>query len=339
MRTIRTILYMTAAFAMAAATGAVAGAGPVKHWGVLPGREIRTVPLRGVMSSESVLDVVPGRDGWIYVRGKNAVYRLLGTAGAFAPVASFDWCDDRQARAVVPYATPAFACVAKNIIVEMKGTSQYRRVLPQPQWSGGPDVYHFDYPFVTSIDRAASGRWWFAYGYAGGIGYSDPDGRTRLVQLQGLPPIRSVARLGDDLFVGADGCVLARVRDFTVRGTERVCTTPIAPQIVRTAGALWVLTGFDVERRDVAGSVRRWHFDDSVNSVAYDRASGTAYLLGGSFAGRNVLITIGRDGVAHSTRLPMTGGSSIAVDGRGRIWISVPSWHALAAIAPEGEWG
>jgi hypothetical protein len=324
---------------MLASTGRPAVAGPVKHWAALPGREIRTVALRGAMSSESVLDVVPGIDGWIYVRGKNAVYRLLGTEGAFAPVASFDWCDDRQARAVVPYATPAFACVAKNFIVEMKGTTQYRRVLPRPDWSGASDVYNGDYPFVTSIDRAASGRWWFAYGYASGLGYSDPDGRTRLAQVHGLPPIRGVARLGDDLFVAADGCVLARVRDFVVRGTEHPCTSPMAPQIVRTADALWVLTEFDVERRDVTGAVRRWHFGDRVNSVAYDRVSHTAYFLGGGYAERNVLIAIGRDGVAHTTRLPMTGGTSIAVDGRGRIWISVPNSHALAAIAPDGAWG
>lgn len=339
MRVIRTMVYATAVLAMVALTGRPAVAGPVKHWAALPGREIRTVALRGTMSSESVLDVVPGSDGWIYVRGKNAVYRLLGIDGAFAPVSSFDWCDDRQARAVVPYATPAFACVAKDFVVEMKGTAQYRRVLPRPDWSGSSDVYGLDYPFVTSIDRAASGRWWFAYGYARGIGYSDPDGRSRLAQLHGLQPIRSVARLGNDLFVAADGCVLARVRDFVVRGTERACTSPIAPKLVRTADALWVLTGSDAERRDVTGAVRRWHFRDAVNSVAYDRVSQTAYLLGGSYAARNVLIAIGRDGVAHSTRLPMTGGWSIAVDGRGRIWISVPTWHALAAIAPDGAWG
>lgn len=339
MRTIRTMVYATAALALVASTGRPASAGPVKHWAALPGREIRTVALRGPMSSESVLDVVPGTDGWIYVRGKNAVYRLLGTEGAFAPVASFDWCDDRQARAVVAYATPAFACVAKNIIVEMKGTAQYRRVLPRPSWSDTSDVYRLDYPFVTSIDRAASGRWWFAYGYAGGIGYSDPDGRTRLVKIKGLPPIRSFARFGDDLFVGADGCVLARVRDFIVRDTERICTSPIAPEIVRTADALWALSAFDAERYDATGAARRWHFDDRVTGVAYDRRSGTSYLLGGANAGRNVLIAIGRDGVAHSTRLPMTGGTSIAVDGRGRIWISVPSWHALAALAPDGAWG
>ena len=339
MRVNRTIVFGIAALSIGASAGRPADAGPVKHWAALPGREIRTVALRGPMSSESVLDVVPGRDGWIYVRGKNAVYRLLGTDGAFAPVASFDWCDDRQARTVVPYATPAFACVAKNFIVEMKGTAQYRRVLPRPAWADASDGYNLDYPFVTSIDRAPSGRWWFAYGYARGLGYSDPDGRSRLAQVPGLPPIRSLARLGDDLFVAADGCVLARVRDFVVRGIEKACMSPIAPKFVRTADALWVLSEFAAERRDTIGAVRRWRFDDRVESLAYDRVSRTTYFLGGGYSDRNVLIAIGRDGVAHTTRLPMTGGTSIAVDGHGRIWISVRNSHALAAIAPAGTWG
>ena len=103
--------------AMLAAAAVPANAGPVKYWGVLPGREIRTIPLRGDLSYESYATVVPGADGWIYVRGKSGVYRLLGTDGRADTVGTFAWCDDRQARAVVRYPTPAFACVAKNIIV------------------------------------------------------------------------------------------------------------------------------------------------------------------------------------------------------------------------------
>ena len=326
--------------ALVAGSATGASAGPVKHWAALPGWDIRTVPFRnGALSLESRLDVVPGRDGWIYVRGKNAVYRMLGTGGAASEVASFAWCDDRQARAVVPYRVPAFACVAKNIVVEVAGASQYRRVLPQPDWSGSGDVYQLDYPFVTSIDRADSGRWWFAYGYARGIGYSDPDGRARIARLDGLPPIREVARVGRDVYVAADGCVLARVRDFAVRDSERLCASPIAPTLVRTGNALWVLSGSTAQRSDAAGTAQRWIFDVPVRDVAYDRRSRTAYLLGAEQRDRTVLVSIGRDGIPFAVRLPMTGAASIAVDARSRIWISVPAWHAVAAIAPEGAWG
>lgn len=326
--------------ALVAGTVTAASAGPVKHWAALPDRDIRTVPFHdGALSLESRLDVVPGRDGWIYVRGKNAVYRMLGTGGAAAEVASFAWCDDRQARAVVSYRVPGFACVAKNMVVEVAGGSQYRRALPQPGWSDARDVYQYDYPFVTSIDRTDAGRWWFAYGYARGIGYSDPDGSTRMVRLGGLPPIRDVARLGGDVYVAADGCVLARVRDFAVRSSQRLCASPIAPMLVRTGDALWVLTGSTAERRDAVGRAQRWNLNVAVGDVAYDRRSRTTYLLGNQLGTRTVLISIGRDGVPHAVRLPMTGGASIAVDARSRIWISVPAWHALVAIAPEGAWG
>ena len=52
-----------------------------------------------------------------------------------------------------------------------------------------------------------------------------------------------------------------------------------------------------------------------------------------------ILVTLGANGVPQATRLPMTGGRSIAVDRRGRIWISDPFQHSLVAIAPKGAWG
>lgn len=318
-----------------------AAAGPVKHWAEFPGREIRAIALRGDLAGESYATVVPAADGWIYVRGKGGLYRLLGTDGTSAKSAAFDWCDDGQSKAVVRYATPAFACVAKNFIIEIKDGVQYRRALPRPAWNDPHDVYTFDYPFVTWIDREAGGRWWFSYGYARGLGYSDASGSTRLVHLRGIPPVRTIARAGNDLYLAADGCVLARVRAMRVQGRTQLCASPIAPQLIAAGGFVWVLTyGTTVERRDARGRSRRWNLSGvAVNDVAYDAASGTAYLLGGDSSRHNVLVTIGHDDVPHAKRLPMTGGSRIAVDRRGRIWITSPFEHSLVAIAPAGSWG
>lgn len=337
----RAILSAVILCAMLAAAAAPAGAGPVKHWGELPGREIRTIALRGDLSYESYATVVPGADGWIYVRGKSGVYRLLGTDGSADTVATFAWCDDRQARAVVPYSTPAFACVAKNIIVEMKGKAQYRRVLPTPRWTDRTDVYAYDYPFVTAIDRADGGRWWFSYGYAGGLGYADADGAVGLAHLRGLPPVRDIARFGNDIYLAADGCVVARVRGLRLAGSTRLCTNRVAPRLVRTGDALWVVGTGDttVERRGARGAVRRWSLGLPVDQVAYDRRSRTTYFLGADMSDHNVLIALAADGVPRATRLPMIGGSSLAVDGRGRIWITSPREHSLVVIAPRGEWG
>jgi hypothetical protein len=336
----RTILHALLAVAATIAAAATADAGPVKHWAALPDREIRTIALHGDMSSEPVMNVVPGADGWIYVRGKNGLYRLLGTDGTYERAASFEWCDDRQARTVVHFTTPAFACVAKNIIVEQTSRSQFRRVLPLPGWTDRSDAYLYDYPFVTSIERGDGGRWWFAYGYAGGLGYSDADGRTRLVHLLGLAPIRDMARVGDDVLLAVDGCVLARVRNLRVVGRTHMCTGPLAPRFVRAGEAVWVVDAAGViERRDAGGHARRFDLGVSIGDVAYDRRTGVTYFLGAENSGRNVLVTLGANGISRATRLPMTGGVSIAVDRRGRIWISDPFQHSLVAIAPKGTWG
>jgi hypothetical protein len=333
----RMILHALLAVAATIAAARTADAGPVKHWAALPDREIRTIALRGDMSSEPIMNVVPGADGWIYVRGKNGLYRLLGTDGTYVRAASFAWCDDRQAHTVVHFPTPAFACVAKNVIVEQTSRSQYRRVLPLPAWTDPADAYVYDYPFVTSIERGDGGRWWFSYGYAGGLGYSDPDGRTRLVHLLGLPPIRDMARLGDDILLAADGCVLARVRNLRVAGRTRTCEGLIAPRFVRAGDSVWVVSAAGaIERRDAGGRARRFDLGVSVGDVAYDRVAGITYLLGAENSGRNVLVTLTANDVPHTARLPMTGGSSIAVDRRGRIWISVPFQHSLVAIASKG---
>jgi hypothetical protein len=336
----RTILHAVLALSMVGAACCPATAGPVKHWAALPGREIRTIAFHGEMLAEPDLDVVPGGDGWIYVRGKNRLYRLLGTDGAYVRAASFGWCDDRQAKTVVRYPKPAFACVAKNLIVEMTGDAQYRRVLPTPGWTNPADIYVYDYPFVTSIERTEAGRWWFLYGYAGGLGYSDADGRTRMVRLQGFTPIRGMARLGDDILLALDGCLVARVRNLRVSGTARLCADPSAPRFLRAGDSVWVTgVGSAIERRDTGGRVRRFDFGVSVVDVAYDRRTGLTYILGSEKAGRNLLVTLHANGAQRLTRLPMTGGASVAVDRRGRIWISAPLEHSLVAIAPEGEWG
>lgn len=336
----RAIVGAVLAVAAIVATARAAEAGPIKRWAVLPDREIRTVALRGDISGEPMIDVVPGTDGWIYVRGKSGLYRLLGTDGSYVRTAAFDWCDNRQAGTVVLYPTPAFACVAKHVIVEVTASGQYRRVLPVPAWTDRSDAYLFDYPFVTSIERTERGRWWFSYGYARGLGFSDADGRTRLVHLAGLPPVRAMALIGDDVLLGADDCVLARVHNLKVAGTTRTCAGHSAPQFVRAGDSVWVIGGGPaVERRDAAGRVRRFDFGVAVGAVAYDRRSRVTYLLGAEPYGRNILVILAADGRSRTVRLPMTGGTSLAVDGRGRIWISDPFQHSLVAIAPQGAWG
>ncbi|HEX3463810.1 MAG TPA: hypothetical protein VHS78_07160 [Candidatus Elarobacter sp.] len=337
----RTKLVAVLAFGASLGLAQPVSAGPVKHWAALPGREIRTIQLRDTeIAQRPLIAVVAARDGWVYVRAGDGLYRVLGTDGVSSAVASFDWCDSRNAALVVPYATPGFACVAKNTIIEIANGTQFRRPLPIPQWRAPDgDLYRYDYPFVTWIERTPGGRWWFAYGYAGGLGYADPDGTTYLRHVIGMPRPYAAAVLGEDVFLGGNGCAVTRVRGFRVRGSEWLCGHFGVPRFVRSGEALWVLAGSAVERRLAGGTVRRWFLGVEITDAAYDARTRTAYLLGADRDGRNHLVTIGPDDVPHDTRLPMTGGSTIAVDARRRIWIGVPLLHALAVIAPPGEWG
>lgn len=340
---IRTTLSAVLACGVVLGVGAAASAGPVKHWAALPGREIRSVALRGGVLSQPLRAVVAGDDGWVYVRAGNAIYRLTGTGGDTTPAAAFDWCNWNDASAIVPLRAPGIACVAKNTIIEVANGVQYRHRLPKPTWKERPDdpnVY-VEPSLVTWIERAPSGRWWFAYGNERGLGYVDPGGTPHLFRVPGMPRTWSAAALGEDVFVGGDGCEVSRIRGFVLRGHEWLCRGMGLVRVARTGDAAWVLFKGGAERRSPGGRVVRWMLGDlSARDVAYDARTRTSYVLAlEGMISRAALITIGPDDVPHLTRLPVAAADSIAVDKRGRIWLSVGYIHSLAVIAPAGAWG
>ena len=69
--------------------------------------------------------------------------------------------------------------------------------------------------------------------------------------------------------------------------------------------------------------------------------NGNAYVLGRAQdphgAGHPVIAVIAPGRKPDVRTLPMNDAGSIAIDARDRLWISVPSWHAVAVIAPKGS--
>jgi hypothetical protein len=330
-------------------TGAArADAGPVKHWGAFPGREVRAVAIRGErFGGENRYNAVQGRDGYVYVRGRLFLYRVLDEDGRTEPVAETWACsgwfesqgvDDRTR---VPRALCARAA---QIIVASATRHQHIRV-PTPEWAGAftnAGQYRIDNRYLTSVVSAAGGGYWYAFAVPGAIGRVWPSGRTTLRRIPGLGTVHIIAAAGDDVYAADDQCNVARLRGLVLVERHRYdCSLPYGYRlaVVTTSdGAVWILNRADgtVERRGLHGERARFTLPMGPTSVAVAR-DGTAYVLGVPQGGRGAhptIAVIARGVAPQVSVLPMLNAATIAIDARDRIWISDPLDHAFAVIAP-----
>ena len=345
----RSIVAVASVLALALVTSAAcADAGPVKHWGTFPGREIRAVAIRGErFGGENRYTAVQGRDGYVYVRGRLFLYRVLDEDGRTEPVAETWACsgwfesqgiDDRTR-------VPRAICTrAAQIIVASAARHEHIRV-PAPAWTGaftyaGRD--RVDNRYLTSVVPAAGGGYWYAFAVQGAVGRIWPSGRSTLRHISGLGMVHSIAAAGADLYAADDQCRVAHLRAMTLLEMRQYdCASHYGYgfAVVKTSdGAVWTLNPIDgrVERRGPHGERAVFTLPMSPTSVAVAR-DGTAYVLGVPLGGRGIHPTIAviAPGIAPKVSvLPMLNAATIAIDGRDRIWISDPLDHAFAVIAP-----
>lgn len=327
-----------------------ADAGPVKHWGTFPGREVRALALRGyVFGAEPSYTTVQGRDGYVYLRGRFGLYRVLDADGTVRRVADTSqcggWTESHGAdlRTLVPR---AICSRASEIIVASSRVHVHLRmpVPTTPDAFSTVGTYRVDERFLTDVVPADDGGYWFAYGDARTVGRSGP-GVARLLHLDGLGRVRGIAVRGGDLYVVDDKCTLGHVRAMELVEAARfdaVCRpSGIGPPLVSTRdGAVWVLHGPFVERIGPDGCRRDWRLGMFASGVAVTR-DGTAYVLGSTsltYTAHPVVAVIPPHGLPDVRVLPMRSVGHIAVDGRDRIWISDPGDHGAAVIAPAGAW-
>ena len=327
---------------------ALADAGPVKHWGTFPGREVRAVAFRGErFGGENRYSAVQGRDGYVYVRGRLSLYRVLDADGRTEPVAETWACsgwfesqgiDDRTR-------VPRAICTrAAQIIVASATRHEHIRV-PTPAWTGAftsSGQYRIDNRYLTSVVPAAGGGYWYAFAVPGAVGRVWPSGRAMLRHVPGLGTVHSIAAAGEDVYAADDQCIVAHLHGLVLVELHRYdCASPYGYRfaVVTTSdGAVWILDPADggVERRGSHGERARFTLPMSPTSVAVAR-DGTAYVLGLPPGGRGLHPTIAviAPGAAPKVSvLPMLNAETIAIDGRDRIWISDPLDHAFAMIAP-----
>lgn len=325
-------------------------AGPVKHWGAFPDREVRAVALRGdQLGGESSYTAVQGRDGYVYLRGRRGLYRMLDLDGRYARVANTEDCSGWFESQGVDNrgGTPLAICTRAAQIILAGAQNHWHKRAPRPTWPGAfrtAGQYRVDNRFLTAVQPASGGGYWFAYGLAVGVGRMWPSGQATVVHLQGLDEIRQIVGAGDDLYVLDNACRVGRLRALTLVAIdffdERCAgARPYWPTNHIAAapdGAVWLIGSGLVERRARDGARRRWELSMIGTGIAISR-DGTAYVLGRTAAGpegrlRIAVIAPGR--APAVLVLPMTSADTIAIDGRDRIWISVPEWHAAAVISP-----
>jgi hypothetical protein len=330
-------------------SAAVAGA-PVKHWGTFPGRDVRAVPMRGNdIGGEPSFTAVQGRDGFVYVRGRFGLYRIIGLDGTVRRVADTGpcsgWFESHGAdpRTRVPR---AICSRASEIIVA--GTYAHVHIrTPVPTGSDAFErqgAYKFDVRYLSDVQPADGGGYWFAYDLAREIGRVDATGRAFAVRDATEGRIAGMAPAGRDLFVTDVWCALSRYRDFALvaRAPARVpcAQSRTYPSIAATAdGSVWLFSEGRLERRLPGGRWQRWLFDIDPTGVALTR-DGTAYVLGFERArgsGHPLIAVLVRGRAPDVRVLPMRVADSIAVDGRDRIWISDPFDHAFALVSPPGS--
>ena len=345
----RPVVAIACAVALTFAGGAArVGAGPVKHWGTFPGREVRAVAIRGDrFGGENRYSAVQGRDGYVYVRGRLFLYRVLDDAGRTEAVAQTWACsgwfesqgvDDRTR-------VPRALCTrAAQIIVASATRHQHIRV-PTPEWDGAftyTGRYRVDYRYLTSVVPAAGGGYWYAFDVPGAVGRVRPSGQAVLRRIPGLGRVHSIAAAGDDLYAADDQCSVAHVRGLVLVERHRYdCSSPNSYRFALATtsdGAVWILNPADgsVERHGPHGERARFTLPMSPTSVAVAH-DGTAYVLGIPPGGHGVhptLAVIARGVAPKVSLLPMLDADTIAIDGRDRIWISDPHDHAFAVIAP-----
>ncbi len=368
----RCIAAVATSIAFIVAAAAPAAAGPVKHWGTFPGREVRAVAFRGdAMGSEPSFVAVQGRDGYVYLRGRFGLYRVLALDGSSERVADTSHCSgwfESQGADTRSFVPRAICDRASEIIIAVSTALHLHVRTPAPDWSAAipkVEICGYDQPaggtpspvtcrrdsrFLTAVVPAAGGGYWFANGMVGGIGRVWPSGRAAVAPLAGFRRILSVAARGEDVYLIDERCRFGHVRGLTLVDSHRIggrgCHGyfPSASVVATGDGALWALGSSSgiVERYGGDGSHRAWTLAMIPAGVAVSR-DGTAYVLGYTreaslrFA-RPAIAAIAPHRVPQVRLLPMghVGMMSIAIDARDRLWISDPLWHAAALISPTG---
>jgi hypothetical protein len=323
-------------------------AAPVKHWKAFPGREVRAIALRGdLLGGESSFTAVQGRDGYVYLRGRRGLYRMLDVDGRYERVADTSECSgwfESQGTDLRSRVPRAICTRAAEII--LAGARDHGHIrTPVPTWPGALRTvgqYRIDQRYLTAVLPAASGGYWFVYGYPGGLGRIRPSGRAELRHITALGRIRSVAALGEDVYAMDDECRVAHLRGLVVLAIDvfdRRCARPYWPtdRIVAGAdGAAWLIGDGIVERRRPVGRWYRWKIPMTARDVAVSR-DGTGYVVGvapSDRSGRAMLAVLAPGRPPLVRVLPEYDVGSIAIDGRGRTWLSVPYWHAAVLISP-----
>lgn len=165
-----------------------------------------------------------------------------------------------------------------------------------------------------------------------------------LRHVEGLDRIRSVAAIGEDVYAMDDRCRVAHLRDLALLAIDvfdRGCTQAHwqSDRIDAGAdGAAWLIGAGLVERRPLAGRQNRWKIAITATDVAVAR-DGTAYVVGVAPSDRSgrAMLAVLAPGRAPIVRvLPEFNVESIAIDGRDRIWLGVPFWHAAVLVSPRG---
>ncbi|HEV3089609.1 MAG TPA: hypothetical protein VGX96_20575 [Candidatus Elarobacter sp.] len=327
MNRIRAALAVAPVLALLLSSAQRADAGPIKHWGTFPGREVRAIAFRGnEMGAEPYLAVIPGRDGYIYLRGKGTLYRVLDANGRYERIPTPASC---------PFGTVDASMWVPGVICEREAE---RSKLPRPSWRDDRDPYASDYHILTHSVRLPNGSLWFAYGYARGLGYRDAAGRTVLRRISGLAVVRGVKVFGDDVYLTDDACTVTHLRRFVVVDMQRFgCNGSVGMVTVRDS--LWIARDGELVRIGRGGNRTHVRLPFYPMSIAADR-HGTTYVLG-SMGDRQhpAIATIDARGRVETRILPMQYADSLVIDRRDRIWIGVSWWRAFAVVAPKGAWG
>jgi hypothetical protein len=319
-----------------------ADAGPVKHWGTFPGAEVRAIAFRGGdFGAEPGFTAIQGRDGYIYLRGRYGLYRVLDRDGRNERIADTSECAGLWESQGVDDRTwvPRAICTRASEIILASATWHEHIRTPLPPWAGPSVPTPGDDRYLTAVVPAAGGGYWFSYGFVGGVGRTFSTGRGIVRRYTTMGTLSGIAPAGADLYVANDACQVVRIRRWQVVSTRTYDCPPNAGQhLVATAdGAVWRIAGEGIlERRGGDGTFARWRLAIAPNDVAVAR-DGTAYVLGAAAGDRHAMIAVIRHGRAPQIRvLPMEGAGTIAIDRRDRLWISVPSMHAAALIALHG---
>lgn len=341
------------ALAVAGAVTARGDSGPVKHWGTFPGGEVRSVAIRGdAFGGERYYSAVQGRDGFVYVRGRLGLYRVLDDEGRNERIARTSECsglfesqgvDDRRP-------VPLAICDRAADIIAIVSPARHEHVrVPAPAWEGSIRYAYgarLDNRYLTSVVSAAGGGYWYGFAAPGAVGRVWPSGRAETRRILGLGMVTGIATAGSDLYVADDACHVAHLRGLTpVVVRIYSCRHDVRSTIVArtTDGAAWVLNESDhvVERFAPDGTQRHWVLSVTPTAVAVT-SNGTAYVLGRTsdeWRGHPAIAVIARGHAPEARVLPMLNADGIAADARDRLWIGTADDHAFAVITPKGARG